>query len=369
MKTIAVFFGGKSNEHEISVITGMLAVNLLRGAGYRVLPVFLPLDGGMLLAEKARGVEEFRSPAPKAFLPVALFEGALVQARKPKKQIAKIDCALNCCHGGAGEDGTLSALLRWHGIRSASPDTPVSAVFMDKELTKIAAKGLGIPVVRSIAVHENEWLQDKTSVLRRIREFGYPAIVKPSKLGSSIGITVVRTDEEVLQAMQLAFRLDNGVLVEEYLKGKRDLNCAAYKTDTLVLSPVEEVFSGSPILTFGEKYEGTGARNSKIPADLPAETVEEIKTCMQKIYTAFSVEGVIRADFLYADGKLYFNELNTVPGSLAVYLFGESLTQSRDLLVSVVEAAMSRNSEEKQTLQTGILKSGIFAGGKACKRR
>lgn len=372
MKTVAVFFGGKSNEHEISVITGMFAVNLLRGAGYRVMPVFLPLDGGLLLAEKARGVEAFRSPVSKSFVPVALRGGALVHEYRPKKEIAKIDCALNCCHGGAGEDGTLSALLRWHGVKSASPGAPVSAVFMDKELSKIAAKGLGIPVVRSFCVREEEWRSDGAAVCGRIRDFGFPVIVKPCKLGSSIGIAVVDTEEKLPKAMEFAFRLDSGVLVEEYLAGKRDLNCAAYwnaQTKRFVFSPVEEVFSGGAILTFGDKYEGTGARKSQIPADIPDGTAREIADCMQKICAAFSVEGVVRADFLYAGGKWYFNELNAVPGSLAVYLFGESLTQSRDLLVALVEAAIAKKDEEKLTLKTGILGSGIFTGGKTCKRR
>lgn len=363
MKTVAVFFGGKSNEHEISVITGMLAVGLLREI-YRVLPVYLPRGGGMSLAQKARGVGDFRTEIAKKFPSVTFTDGGLAYANKPKKKIA-LDCALNCCHGGSGEDGTLSALLDWYRIPSASPQTPVSAVFMDKALSKIAAKGLDIPVLPSFVVREEE----RASALERIKAFGYPVVMKPCKLGSSIGVTVAHDEREYTLALDLAFRLDDGVLVERYLTDKRDLNCAACRVGgECVLSPIEEVFSAEPILTFGEKYENA-ARASRIPAEIPEEAEQDICGIMRSICENFCVQGVVRGDFLYADGKVYFNELNTVPGSLALYLFGESLSFSRGFLQELIDTAMSHRRAEKETVQTGILESAVFSGAKACKRR
>ena len=367
MKTVAVFFGGTSNEHEISVITGMLAVNLLRGT-LRVLPVYLPVGGGMRLCEGARGVEDFRKNSQDEFPPVVFTEGGIAFAKKPKKKIL-VDCALNCCHGGAGEDGTLSALLVWHGIKSASPPAAPSAVFMDKSLTKIAAKGLGINVAKSFVLREDEW-RENADLSVRMGEFGYPALVKPCKLGSSIGISVVADGEELERALDLAFRLDDSALIEEYLPDKRDLNCAAYcRGGEIVLSPVEEVFSDENILTFGEKYEGTGARRSVIPADVPQEVVAQIGAALKTLYRAFGLFGVVRADFLLSGKTVYFNELNTVPGSLACYLFGESLTDSRSFLLALLSEAEERELPVKETLRTGILDSPIFAGGKACKLR
>lgn len=367
MKTVAVFFGGKSNEHEISVITGMLAVNLLRGSSVRVLPVYLPRGGGMCLAN-VNGVEEFRVPDPKKFIPAVLCGKELLRAGKRKK-LGKIDCALNCCHGGMGEDGTLSALLKWNGIANASPDTPVSAVFMSKELGKIAARGLGIPVARAFAVSEREWKEDEAALLKRAEAFGYPVIVKPSRLGSSIGIKVAKNKEELRQAFLLSFRLDDGALVEEYFEEKRDINCAAYRKEGKVqISACEEVFSDEAILSFSEKYEGTCARKSQLPADLPEEISRKIQEYTGILYESFGVRGVVRADFLVAGGSVYFNELNTVPGSLACYLFGESLTKSRRFLVSLVEEALACGQSDKETVQTGILNSNIFSGGKSCKR-
>lgn len=363
MKTVAVFFGGKSNEHEISVITGMLAVGLLRES-YRVLPVYLPRGGGMSLAGKARGVGDFRAERAKKFPAVTFAEGGLAYADKPKKKIA-LDCALNCCHGGFGEDGTLSALLDWYRIPSASPQTPVSAVFMDKALSKIVAKGLDIPVLPSFVVREEE----RASASERMKAFGYPVVVKPCKLGSSIGIAVARDEREFARALDLAFRLDDGALVERYLPKKRDLNCAACRVGgEYVLSPIEEVFSAEPILTFGEKYENA-VRASRIPAEIPEDAAQNICRMMRSICESFCVQGVVRGDFLYAEGEVYFNELNAVPGSLALYLFGESLSSSRDFLQELIDAAASQKRAEKETVQTGILESAVFSGAKACKRR
>ncbi len=369
MRTVAVFFGGRSNEREISVITGMLAVNLLRGGEYRVLPVYLGEEGGAYLAEEARGVEFFRRENNKKMLPVQIQSGGLVKGRGRKRKI-KVDCALNCCHGGMGEDGTLSALLRWAEIPLASPDVAISSVFMNKEYSQIAARGLNIPAVPSFTVSEEEWQTAKSEVEEKAEKFGYPLIVKPSVLGSSIGISVARNGEELSKSLALAFRLDSGVLIEKYLKNKRDLNCAAVRVGEGVrVSQIEEVFSSCEILSFSEKYEETSERTSQLPADVPAEIAARVGEYTRRIYTAFHGEGIVRADFLYADGEVYFNELNTVPGSLALYLFHESLTCGRELLLSLIEQTLSAPREKKEILRTGILEQDVFGGAKGCKTR
>ncbi len=253
MKTVAVFFGGKSNEHEISVITGLLAVNLLREK-YRVVPVYLSQSGEWYSSEKMRSVDDLKSVSSD--YPRVVLEGrTLVLHKKRKKKAAVIDVALNCCHGGEGEDGTLSALLDFHGVPFASPSLSVSSVFMNKELGKVAAKGLGIPVVESISVSESDWAEREQEIMEKVQTFGFPVIVKPVHLGSSIGIKVAQNAAEFTAALRLAFRLDSSAVVERYLAGKRDINCAAYRKDgKIVLSPCEEVFSEQEILSFSEKY-------------------------------------------------------------------------------------------------------------------
>ena len=363
MQTVLVFFGGKSNEREISIITGTFAYNLLRAGGYHAVPVYIDEDGSFYSNVHMNAVEYFCSFTPCKKDAVALLKGNLVRADKPKKVLVKVDCALNCCHGGMGEDGTLSALLRYHGIKSASPDTAPSAVFMDKTFSKIAAAGLNVPVLPSVTLEEGEGTE-------KLKELGYPLILKPARLGSSIGIKVVENQEELEDALLAAFRLDSVVLAERYLSHKRDINCAAYfKGGEIVVSECEEVFSDEEILTFSEKYEGTGARHSTLPAELPVKTAEKIKQYVKKIYAAFRMHGIVRADFLIEDDKVYFNELNTVPGSLASYLFGEKLTDCRAFVCDLVKEALERKEEEKQTVSSGILNGGVFSGGKARKRK
>ncbi len=358
-KNVAVFFGGRSNEHDISVITGMYAVNLLRGADYIVYPVYLPREGGMCFID-ADGIKDVTDQKKKR-IPVYLYEGELRSVKKRKK-LFRIDVALNCCHGGAGEDGTLSALLQWNNIPFASPGVAVSSVFMDKWLGKIAARGLGIPVARGVRVKEGESVSVE-------KAGGFPVIVKPVALGSSIGIKVAHDEEEFAAALDYAFRLDGEVLVEEYFARKRDINCAAYKKGgEVITSPLEEVFSNDAILSFHEKYE-QAAKKSELPADLPEETAEAIREYTARIYENFSCRGVVRADFLIANDKVYFNELNTVPGSLSCYLFGESLTDAREFLCALVEDALADRDGEKEIIRTSVLDSAVFAGGKGSKRR
>lgn len=358
MKTVAVFFGGHSNEREISVITGMYCVNLLRAAAcYRVLPVYLSPEGEFLLGEGLRGVEDFRTADPPAGLRcVLLTRGGFLFAKKPKKRVA-VDVALNCCHGGAGEGGVLSALLEWHAIPSASPGMAPSAVFLDKSLSKLVLKGMDIPVLPSFAVRAADyaaggWKSEAAAL-------GYPLIAKPSKLGSSVGIKVAKDEAALSAALQEGFRLDGRVLVERYLAGKRDLNIAAYRAGgRVVLSPVEEVFSDGDILTFGEKYEGRGSRRSELPAHIPDEIAARMGEILGSIYEQFDLRGVVRADFLLSEEGLYFNELNTVPGTLATYLFGESLTDARKLLVRLIEVAQP--IAEKPICAFGVLSSAVF---------
>ncbi len=360
-RTVAVFFGGNSNEREISVITGMLAVNLLRGADLQVIPVYLPEEGGMVTGE-FRGPADFRRGAKGKCIPVRLGKGKLLRARRLP---VRIDCALNCCHGGFGEDGTLAALLRFHGIPSASPEVPMSAVFMDKTLTKVAARGLGIPVVEGFSVTERAW-EEREEVLKRAEALGYPLIVKPARLGSSIGIGIAEGEEEFSRALGEAFRLDTAALVERYLPQRRDINCAACRIGgRTVLSPLEEVFSHERILTFSEKYGRESADAGKIPADLPAPLAEEISAATELLYETFGGRGVVRADFLVSEGKAYFNELNTVPGSLSVHLFTKSLTEARAFLLSLLDEAEAPVSKER--VSSGILEGDLFGKGRGAK--
>ena len=366
MKTVAVFFGGDSPEREISVITGMLAVNLLRGR-FRVVPVYLPPEGGMATG-RYRGVEDFSSRARTRHIPVVLEGCRLLSRGRRRKLLCTIDAALNCCHGGMGEDGTLAALLKWHGVPSASPAAAPCGAFMDKATAKIFAAGLGIPVVPWACVREAAWRRDGEAAARAAEALGYPLIVKPACLGSSIGVHVVRTREQLDAALGDAFSLDDKAIAERYVADKRDINCAAYRLrGEICVSLCEEVFSAEEVLSFCEKYEA--GRGSRFPADLPAPCAEDIRAATRTLYEAFDMQGVVRADFLVTGERAYFNELNMVPGSLAGYLFGDSLASVGRFYKALVEEALSAPPAQKRKIGTGILDGAQFCGAKSCKRR
>ena len=366
MPTLAVFFGGVSNECEISVITGMYAVNLLRGSRYRAIPVYLPPEGGMVTGD-FRSVADFSAAGGVRAVRVVLQGRALVRPGR-RRPVAEIDAALNCCHGGMGEDGTLAALLAWNGIPSASPAAAASGVFMDKALGKIAAQGLGIATAPSFFLTEEAWRRDRAEALARAEAFGYPVVVKPVTLGSSIGVGVARNADEAERALALAFTLDGGALVERYFARKRDINCAAVRRDgEVIVSPCEEVLSGGALLSFSDKYEKDAAR--VFPARLTEEERTAVQGATRRLYEAFRMNGVVRADFLATEEGVFFSELNMVPGSLAAYLFSDSLAQARRFLLALADEALASSPRAKPTVHTGILEKGIFSRGKGCKRR
>ncbi len=367
MANFAVFFGGRSNEREISVITGLFCANLLRTTSHNIIPVYLLPEGGMATGE-FKDPASFAEGLPARARRVNFSRRSLTEEGK-KRPFVQIDAALNCCHGGMGEDGTLSALLRWYEIPSASPDMPVSAVFMDKTLTKIAAKGLGLPTARAFSVFEREYQRDSAPVFLKAERLGYPLVVKPARLGSSIGVKVATCQGELEMALALAFHLDDAALVEEFISGRRDINCAARVLGgNIELSELEEVFSDEDILTFSEKYERRGGHASERPAQIPAPLAEQIHDATRTLCTAFRITGVVRADFIVSGEQVYFNELNTVPGSLACHLFSKTLSESRDFLLSLLQSAQNEAPMSKDVLSSGILKGNFFSGRKGGKR-
>ncbi len=358
MKTVAVMFGGRSDESEISVLTGLFVLRLLEGR-YRVLPVFLAEEGMVLFTGRLR-VEAFAEGLPP-HRPAALVRGGLRVGRRT----IPLDCALNCCHGGMGEDGTLAALLRWYAIPSASPSHTLCAAAMSKSLSLCLARGAGVPVAEFVTLRSPELSAPEREAIAAL---GFPLIVKPDSLGSSIGVCFAADEAQLAQALQTAFALDHTVLAQRCLPACSDLNCAAYvQGGALQLSPVEEVRSRGPLLTFDEKYVPTAPRAMRSRAALPAETEKQVHAHMRTLAAVLPVRGIVRADFLLSEGQVYFNELNAVPGSLALYLFGERLTQCKTLLCSLIEEA--HPEEERTPLHTGILRLCRTAGAKGGKLR
>ncbi len=367
-KTVAVIFGGPSFEHEISVLTGVFVLNILKRSEYNLLPVYIDTEGDFYTAPSMYDVKSFAQGKRKDFLKIIFARNVVYRYGKRLKALTQVDCAFNCCHGGWGEGGGVSALMQSYDIPLVAPDTALSGVFMDKLLCKPLIAGMGIPFARYTALEEREFLTDKEGQIARIeKEMGYPVIIKPAHLGSSIGVNVARDREELAFALEAAFAFDYSLLIEEYLPDKRDINCAAYAVDgKIFVSECEEPLSAEQIFSFREKYLASGkTRKRNFPANLPEGVAQEVKSITERLYKELNFSGMVRADFLLSGGKLYFNEMNTVPGSLSYYLFTEKFTGAKKLFCNLIEEAMAQAAARRKSVSlTGILKEIKTVSGK-----
>lgn len=360
MRTVAVFFGGNSCENEISILTGILALNLLDRDNYTPFPVYIHTDGGMYTSPKMTKVEAFKEGTVVGFQRVLLDGGVVYALNKGKqkiKRICNVDVALNCCHGGLGEGGGVSALMEWNDIPLASPDLTSSGVFMDKATTKLFVQALGIPTLDYIRVNESDYQKRGAFLLKNIEaRLKYPVVIKPSHLGSSIGICLANNEKEAKLGIEKAFELDDRLIIEKYLNNKTDVNCAACMLNgEICVSEVETAF-GDGIYSFEEKYvkrrSDTPLYNAKAGGRcaLNGELRDKIRSYTRTIYKRMNMQGVVRMDFLVSENKAYLCEVNTVPGSLAYYLFCERLTDARRLLNDVLEQAVEMYKIKKKTV-------------------
>lgn len=376
MRKVAVVFGGKSSENEISVLTGVFVMNVLDREQYTVIPIYIHTDGGAYTSEKMTDLSVFKQKKFACFERVVLDGGVLYAmnaAKKKIKRIAKIDVALNCCHGGLGEGGGVAALMEWNGIPFASPDLTASGVFMDKCMTKTVLRGLGIPVVEYIRVNERDYNKRGTFLLKSIEgRLKYPVIIKPAHLGSSIGIAVAKNEAEAKAAIEAAFVLDDRVIIEKYLEEKQDVNCAAYCLNGEICVSEPEGAFGDGVYSFEEKYvkrkadtdRGVLSKNASKDGGryaLSEEMRSKIRSYTKTVYKRMNLFGVVRMDFLVSKDKAYLCEVNTVPGSLAYYLFCERITDAKRFFSDLLEEAFLRGKEEKKILSTGILRSVDWA--------
>ncbi len=368
-KTVAVLFGGPSFEHEISVLTGVFVLNVLKRQKYDLLPVYIDAAGDFYTSPDMFDVKSFTPEGKGSFTKILFVRNTVCRFGKRLKPVARVDCAFNCCHGGWGEGGGVSALMRIYDIPLASPDAALSGVFMDKLLSKPLIAGMGIPFVRYTALEEGAFLRDEAGEMARVEgALGFPVIVKPARLGSSIGVSVARDKGELAAAARLGFAFDERLLVEEYLPDKRDINCAAYAAGGEIhVSECEEPLSKEEIFSFREKYLAGGkTRKNVFPADLPEEVSAQIKRYTERLYKELHFSGMVRADYLVCGNKIYFSEMNTVPGSLSYYLFTEKFSAAGKLFSALIEEALASAARQKRAYPLpGVLSSLPAAGGKA----
>ena len=350
-RNIAVIFGGKSCENEISVITGTMAANVLKSGGDSVIPLYMSQRGDIYTGEGLADIENFKNDKYLSFPHATVTKGGILVLNKRGriKKFVKVDVALNCCHGGWGEGGGVCGLFALNDIPLASAGMFESAAFMDKYYTKLVLSSLGVKVAPYAYMRGLNELSEAEGL-------GYPLIVKPAKLGSSIGIERVENRDQLEQAVISAFFYDDGVLCEKYLEDRKEINCAAYFADgKIITSECEEVVCKNEIFSYDDKYAGGG--KSVLPAHIPASIANEIKNITKNVYQKLNMRGIVRFDYILSENSIYLSEINTVPGSLSYYLLSSGFKDFYPVLQAIIVQALEdyKNSSEKKILNTGIL--------------
>ncbi|MCX4349443.1 MAG: D-alanine--D-alanine ligase [Alphaproteobacteria bacterium] len=393
MKTkVAVIFGGKSTEHEISIISAVQAMNNMDEDKYEIIPLYLTKDNAFYTGEALRKMDNFRNiktllpKCQRVILVNEEFKNYVVRYPSKlfgKNVISEIDVALPVVHGTNVEDGTLQGYLRTLNIPFAGCDVFASGLGMDKYAMKIMLKEAGFPVLDCCRFNAHDFQEPENVVATIEKKFAYPVIVKPVNLGSSIGISRADDRDGLDKALETAFTFADKVLVEPAITELKEINCAVLgDSDEAVASECEEPLNAHDILSFQDKYMSGGAKSGgskgmqslqrKIPADIPPETKKEIQEMAVKAFQYLDCNGVSRIDFMIdkATGKIYFNEINTIPGSLSFYLWEPVGIKYKELLDKLIKLALKRQRRENDivySFDSNVLAQAGSFGAKGCK--
>lgn len=309
---LTILFGGASYEHEISIVSAITLKEKLKN--FNLDFIFCDTDHSFYLIDASKMVAKtFSSKEYKKEPKLSLSNGAFVLNRLFSSQ--KIDnVVLNLIHGADGEDGSIASLLEFFDIAFIGPRADACCFSFDKRYTKMLCKARGVKSLDFNEIYKNRPLNINIS---------HPFILKPSRLGSSIGVSVVNDDSELEYALDVAFEFDDSVLVEPFIVGVREFNLAGYKAgNDIVFSNIEEVVK-EEFLDFEQKYMDFSTSVKKSKADIPLELEEKLKSSFAKIYDNLFEGALIRCDFFVIEDDVYLNEINPIPGSMANYLFDD----------------------------------------------
>ena len=373
MKTrIGVIFGGRSTEHEISVISASQAMHAINRDRFDVTPIYITKDGKWYTGDALLDVANYRNiPAllarcKQVYMRPETGNFNLYLAKKPflgSDIVTTLDVIIPVLHGSNGEDGTLEGLLETIGIPFAGCNTLSSANGMDKITMKMILKDAGIPVVDYVWFTDKQWFRERDALIERIEStIGYPVIVKPANLGSSVGIGRADNREQLLDRVNDAERYSTRIIVEDLVENLQEINCSVLgDCDEYTMSVLEEPIKTGDFLTYEDKYmggtkgaKGMQASQKRIPAELPADETERIKFLAGETFRVLSCHGVSRVDVIIDRDtrNIYVNEINTIPGSLSFYLWEATGLSFEKLMERLVALAIKRRREMAQKTQT-----------------
>lgn len=386
---LGVMFGSRSCEHEVSIIS---AVQLMRAADrqtYDVIPIYISKKGEWFTGDPLFDIatytpfDENRKGIRRVQLDLTAGSRALITreqgkglfAKEQQVIVARLDCVIPVFHGLHGEDGTVQGLLELCNIPYASSGVGASAVGMDKVYMKLFFQGCGFPVLPGRWFLRADWEKNPEEVMNDIeKNLPYPVFVKPASLGSSIGVTRANDRASLKEALELAFEFDRKTLVEKGLCEPLELNCSVLGYDgEAEASEIEMPISGGDLLTFMDKYgsnstKGMASLKRVLPAPIEPELKERIQKLSVDIFKAMDCKGVVRIDYMFdaPSQELYITEINTIPGSLAFYLWEACGLPYTMLIDRMVECAMKaeQDKEENNYAYTSDILKNISMGGK-----
>ena len=383
--TIGVFFGGRSTEHEISVISASQAMHAINAEKYEVVPIYISKQGkwytgkALLDIQNYRNIPELLAKVDEVYMEPSFGDYNLYKKKRNlfgSNVIKHLDVIIPVLHGSNGEDGIFEGLLETIGIPYAGCNTLSSANGMDKITMKMILKSCGIPVVNFVWFSDKEWYTRREEIINQIeKEIGYPVIVKPANLGSSVGIGRACNREELIDKIDGAEIYTTRIIVEDMVEDLQEINCSVLgDCDENQASVLEEPIKSGEILSYEDKYvggskgaKGMQASQKRIPADLPGKETKRIQFLARETFRVLSCHGVSRVDMII-DRKtrdIYVNEINTIPGSLSFYLWEATGISFEQLMDKLVELAIKRKRE--QGLKTVSYDHNIFNLGGGLK--
>ncbi len=385
---IGVIFGGETVEHEVSIISALQAIQNLDKDKYEIVPIYISKSRIWYTGHMLLDMEFY-----KDFSNTEKFATKVVLCKKDdkfylqktngffRKDITDLDIILPVVHGNNVEDGTLAGYLDTIGIPYVGSHVLGAALGQDKVLMKQVMSSSNIPVVEYTWFYDTEYLENSEKILKDIKKLGYPVVVKPATLGSSVGITFVKSEEDIEEALETAINYDNKIVVEKAVENLVEVNASVLGNyEYQKVSPLEEVMGLDEILSFTDKYlsnsktkgssKGMAQTSRIVPARISKELTEQIQETSKKVFRLLNLSGVCRIDYLIdkKSNKFYVNEPNTIPGSLSFYLWKECGMSYTELLEEMIQIAIKdyKNKNKKtRSFESNILEG--FNGSKGTK--
>ena len=393
---IAVFFGGESVEHEVSIISAHQAIEALDKNKYNVIPVYVSKERKLYVSDLLKDISNYKylkhliSQCTQVSI-TSEDNRVVIRPVKPSlfgpKELGTIDVAIPVMHGTNGEDGTIQGFFEMLKVPYAGCDLYGAAIGQDKVLQKNVLNDNNLPITNWFWVYGSEMDTHQSEILDKVHRLIYPVIIKPARTGSSVGISIAHNDEEYLACFDEARQYDEKIITEKVVKPMREINCSVVGDSySCVASVLEEVSSVSQdeLLSFSDKYLG-GSKSAKsegskgmastariVPAPLTDEQTRLIQQLAKETFRVLGTSGVCRIDFLMdADTKkVYVNEINTIPGSLAFYLWKAAGVSFSELMDKLVELALDRERRRSKmtfSYETNILSNFSASSAKGSK--